>query len=148
MSASVSNKVNLSLLHPSTRNKVSRLMDLCRDRDDLPLLITAGFRSREEQDALYSLGRTEPGKIVTKAKGSEYASPHQWAIAVDFCSAKDGYNNEAFFMTVAELAESVGFEAGARWVNFRDLPHLQDADFKVADLKKQYGTLEKFLATW
>lgn len=41
-----------------------------------------GFRTFQEQDDLYSQGRTKPGKVVTRAKGGE--SPHNYGCATDW----------------------------------------------------------------
>lgn len=42
----------------------------------------SGYRSFEEQDALYAQGRTTPGDIVTNAKGGE--SAHNYGCATDW----------------------------------------------------------------
>lgn len=150
MAVAVSKKVPLSLLHPKTLLKVNALLDACRAKD-VPILITSGFRSAAEQDALYASGRTAPGRIVTNARGTDMASMHNWGLAVDYCknAPAQEYSDTKFFFAVADIAESVGFEAGARWVNFRDLPHLQDNQFGAVEaLKKKYGTLEAFQQTW
>jgi hypothetical protein len=47
------------------------------------------FRSIAEQDALYAKGRTEPGEVVTQAKGGQ--SPHNHGLAVDVCLCKPDY---------------------------------------------------------
>jgi peptidoglycan L-alanyl-D-glutamate endopeptidase CwlK len=147
MSVSVSAKANINLLHPKTAAKVAKLMELCRDKE-IPLLITDTLRNRADQDRLYAQGRSASGKIVTQAKYPD--SPHCWGIAADFCKNVKGheFDDSPFFSIVGELAESVGFDWGGRWTRFRDLPHLQDKDFDVTELKHTYGTLENFLKTW
>jgi len=109
MSAAVSQKVNINLLHPSFAAKISRLLELCRKKD-IPLLITCGLRTAEEQAKLYSQGRNgNLGAVVTNAQPMD--SAHNWGIAADFAkNAKDAYSDEAFFRTVGELAESCGME--------------------------------------
>ena len=46
------------------------------------VLITSGYRTKTEQDALYALGRTKVGKIVTNSKGGQ--SSHNFHIAIEF----------------------------------------------------------------
>lgn len=149
MSVAVSkNCAGVGVLHPSTAAKVAKLCDMVRDRDDLPVLITSTLRTAEEQDSLWSIGRNgKVGKPVTNCRYPD--SAHNWGIALDFCknSTKDAFTDETFFKIIGELAESCGMEWGGRW-KMRDLAHLQDTDFSVADLKKRYGTLEEFLKTW
>jgi len=149
MAVAINPKVNINQLSPSTAEKMARLLELCRAQD-IPLLITSGFRGKAEQDALYMKGRRGiPGEtIVTKVQYPD--SAHNWGVAIDFAkNAKDAYGDMGFFETVAEIAESVGFEAGIRWKTFKDPPHLQDNFYgSVADLKKKYGTPDAFFATW
>lgn len=45
------------------------------------MLNTDGYRSIEEQNALYAQGRTKPGNIVTNAKRGQ--SNHNYGIAFD-----------------------------------------------------------------
>lgn len=41
-----------------------------------------GIRTIAEQDALWAKGRTQPGPVVTSARGAE--SPHVWGCATDW----------------------------------------------------------------
>jgi len=147
MSVMVSPKVNINLLHPNFAAKVSRLLELARERD-IPLLLTSGLRSFEEQTKLYAQGRNgTPGPIVTNAQAGD--SAHNWGAAVDFCkNAKDAYSDDDFFRQVGELAESCGMEWAGRWTKFKELCHIQDADFSIAELKKKYKNLFDFQKTW
>lgn len=143
----------LSVLHPKTRTKVEKLMALCKDKG-LDLLITETLRTVEDQDKLYAQGRTAPGKIVTKCKGSEFASPHQWAVAIDFAKNKRGeeYSDNKFFKEVADIAKQCGMAAGIDFKNFPDAPHLEDPEFlpnnSTKTLKDKYKTPEEFFKTW
>ncbi|WP_442780551.1 M15 family metallopeptidase [Bacillus sp. Au-Bac7] len=47
------------------------------------VLITDGYLSYAEQDALYAQGRTKPGEIFTNANGGQ--SKHNFGIVVDYC---------------------------------------------------------------
>lgn len=95
---------------------------------------TDGFRSFEEQDALYDQGRTAPGYIVTNARGGQ--SYHNYGLAVDYALEVghqviwdieyDGNGNgRSDWFEVAQMAKELGFTWGGDWESFRDYPHLQ-----------------------
>jgi len=135
------------ILYPDMASKVNILIELCREKG-LPIKITDTVRTKAEQDHLYSIGRGIPGKVVTNAQWPD--SFHCWGLAVDFCKAIKGqeYNDDGFFTTVGELAETVGLEWGGRWTKFPDRPHLQYKGFTLKQLKFEFGTPDKFVASW
>lgn len=112
------------------------------------ILITDGFRSEREQDALYRKGRSDPGSIVTNAKGGE--SFHNYGLAIDFAlRTKDGDviwdmdydgngNGRADWMEVVSIAKRLGFTWGGDWASFPDYPHLQ-MDFGLSIRELQRG---------
>ncbi len=94
------------------------------------VLITSGYRTKSEQDALYALGRTKPGKIVTNNKGG--TSSHNFHIAIDFCPVDNKGNllwsDVKKFKQYAAVAKMCGFEWGGDWKKFPDQCHLQYKD--------------------
>ncbi len=119
-------------LHPTVHTVVEGLLKMCQDTG-IPILITCTFRSPEEQDELYTQGRTKPGKIVTNARGGY--SYHNYGLAFDFCVLKDGNpvwdlkvnvneNEIPDYNEVGELGESLGLEWGGAWPH-PDFPHFQ-----------------------
>ena len=142
---------DIKQLHPTLQKKIAELKTLC-EKEGLKLGIAECFRSVAEQDALYAKGRTAPGSIVTNAKGSTYSSQHQWGIAFDFFKNVKGheYDDASFFKRVGTLAKSIGLGWGGDWTSFVDRPHLYLPDWgsTTTKLKSQYGTFEKFKATW
>lgn len=140
-----------SLLHPVVRAAVERLEAECA-RQELKLLITDCTRTRAEQQALYAKGRTAPGGIVTNVQYP--SSAHNWGVAVDFCQNIRGqeYSDAAFFRNVATIAKGMGFTWGGDWTSFKDMPHLEWAEFMPGSstswLRKTYGDPESFRATW
>jgi peptidoglycan L-alanyl-D-glutamate endopeptidase CwlK len=138
-------------LHPRLQAKAEELKALCK-KEGLNIGIGECFRSVAEQDKLYAQGRTTPGNIVTNAKGSTYSSQHQWGIAFDFFKNVKGheYDDTAFFNKVGALAKSIGLAWGGDWKSPVDKPHLYLPDWgsTTTKLKNQYGTFEKFKATW
>jgi hypothetical protein len=85
--AKVDKRNKMIHLHPAFRKALAVLAEAL-DRRGMAALITDGFRSFAEQDALFAQGRTTRGKIVTKAKGGE--SNHNYGLAVDLYPVLDG----------------------------------------------------------
>lgn len=140
-------------LHPDLQPILAEFQKRCKAAG-LNVLITETFRTVAEQNALYAKGRTKPGKIVTRCKGTEYESPHQWGCAFDFCENVKGkeYANESFFRKCGKIGKDLGLFWGGDFRTFYDSPHLEYPRFIVNNstdsLKKKYGTPEKFIATW
>ncbi len=140
-----------TLLHPVVRAAVERLEAECA-RQELRILITDCTRTMAEQQALYAKGRTAPGGIVTNVQYPN--SAHNWGVAVDFCQNIRGqeYSDPAFFRNVATIAKGMGFTWGGDWKNFKDMPHLEWAEFMPGSstswLRRTYGTPEAFRETW
>lgn len=91
-----------------------------------PVTVFQGFRSFEEQNALYAQGRTKPGAIVTNAKGGD--SFHNYGVAVDIVFVVDGkpsWSQKHAWKTLGKVGKDHGFEWGGDWVGFVDLPHFQ-----------------------
>ncbi len=143
---------DISVLHPQLRKKSIELRKIC-EKNGLKIGIGECLRTVAEQDALYAKGRTQPGKRVTNARGSTYASQHQWGIAFDFYR-NDGtgaYNETGdFFNRVGALAKTIGLGWGGDWKSPVDKPHLYLPDWgsTTTILKQQYGTPENFMKTW
>jgi peptidoglycan L-alanyl-D-glutamate endopeptidase CwlK len=98
----------------------------------IPPLIYCGRRTMEEQTALYSLGRSAQGKIVTKARAGE--SYHNYGLAFDWVPLKISPKNPDLYVadwddeTAFRLGEHVGqsFELAAiSW----ETGHLQAAEY-------------------
>lgn len=133
--ASLTAKAELPTLYP----KVARMRDALVDRMAAighPIKVTGEYRSPADQDALYALGRTKPGKIVTNAKGGE--SFHNWRCAFDvvFLTA-NGISYEGPWEALGTEAEKIGLEWGGRFASFPDRPHLQyRAGYNLSDFQK------------
>ena len=120
--------------------------------------VTCGFRSVAEQDALYAMGRTSSGKIVTNAKGGY--SVHNYGLAFDFCLIIDGKHASwewlkdfdgdkvADWMEFVNLFKEYGYEWGGDWKSFKDRPHLQKTFGMTVEqlraLPKGKGTFSHF----
>lgn len=117
----------IATMHPMLAAEVLLLMNDIEPElpDNVTIRVTYGLRTFAEQDALYQLGRTKPGRIVTKAKAGQ--SMHQYGLAFDFCLLIDGkvsWNIDSNWLKVIEHFEKNGYESGHRW-KFKDSPHIQ-----------------------
>jgi peptidoglycan L-alanyl-D-glutamate endopeptidase CwlK len=136
------NAERLTKLHPKVRAMTEQWLAKL-ETAKREVLITAGYRTKAEQDSLYALGRTKPGKIVTNAKGGQ--SLHNYAVAIDFCPVDIKGNclwaDTKKFKDYAAVAKIVGFESGLDWKNFPDPPHLQFCDGHNLAYFQKGGTL-------
>jgi RHS repeat-associated protein len=112
-------------LHPAIRMKATEFVKQANvELEGTTIRIAQGFRTYEEQDAIYAQGRTTPGVIVTKSKGGE--SNHNFGLAFDIVGITNGkadYNLD--YKTLTEVGSSLGFEWGGNWKGFKDKPHFQ-----------------------
>ena len=133
--------VNLNL-----KPKVKRMMTAFlaeAQKQGIRLLVTQGYRSKEEQDAIYAQGRTTKGKIVTQAKGG--SSLHNFQVAFDvagFDGKKVYYNIN--WKKLGKIANEIGLEHGDR--GFVDLPHFQyRAGYSLKDFQTNKIDNNKFI---
>lgn len=143
---------DISMCHPRLQELAAQLTEECKKQG---LLIKIGecWRTVQEQDALYAQGRTQPGAVVTNARGSSYSSQHQWGIAFDFYrnDGKGAYNEDGdFFTRVGAAGKKLGLGWGGEWKSIVDKPHLYLPDWGSTTvlLKQQYKTPDDFKKTW
>lgn len=97
-------------------------------------LIYCGFRSFEEQSALFAKGRTAPGRIVTKAKAGE--SFHNYGLAFDWVPVKPTPKDSKMFTpdwedaTAYKVGEQAGHTFGLAAISW-ETGHLQDSRYKT-----------------
>ena len=82
------------------------------------LRITQGFRSMAEQEAVYDLGRTTNGHIVTEAAPGH--SLHNYGYAVDVADEQRGYKID--WTKLVKIASYCSLESGG----IGDLPHFEE----------------------
>lgn len=91
----------------------------------IQIKVVSGFRTYEEQDALYAKGRTASGDKVTNARGGY--SNHNFGIAFDvgvFAGSK--YLPESpKYKAIGVLGMELGLEWGGTWTSIVDEPHFQ-----------------------
>lgn len=126
---------SLDDLHPDVRDRVARWVALCKARG-VDVLVYCTFRSADEQDELYSQGRTKPGRIVTNARA--WSSWHNVRRAIDAVPVvfgkpdwsysdvnNDKVPDELWWQVMVEEADRVGLEWSGRWKRFPEYVHWQ-----------------------
>ena len=140
-------------LHPKLRDEA-----MCILKDIVGVLtsrawfiVTSTYRSTDEQQRLYNIGRTTPGRIVTNARpGHSY---HNYGLALDGALLIDGktiswdfekdWDNDrrADWFEVVQVFKEYGWEWGGDWKNFKDRPHFQKTfGKKITDLLQANST--------
>lgn len=109
-----------------------------------PIVITGEYRTFAEQDALYALGRTKPGTIVTNARGGD--SMHNWRCAFDVAFATPtGVSYDGPWNMVGAIGKILGLEWGNDWSSFKDKPHFQlTLGYTLDDFKQGKVDDQKF----
>jgi peptidoglycan LD-endopeptidase CwlK len=90
----------------------------------IKVILTSGPRPIAEQDRLYAMGRTKPGKIVTNARGGY--SWHNFGLAGDYAFVINGkvtWNGP--WAAFGKLARECGLEWGGDFKSIVDRPHVQ-----------------------
>lgn len=151
-------------LHPSIKVEVISLIDEVESGmpDNMKIRIVQGLRTIDEQNALYAIGRTKPGHIVTNAMGG--SSYHNYGLAIDFAIMYDKDSNGTFetlswdlsydgdkdnvsdWHEVVKVFKAAGFEWGGDWKTLKDYPHLQKSFGNTwKQLYAKYGE-QRFIA--
>lgn len=152
-------RVDWTHIYPDFRDLCFTLVANCQARG-ARYFATSGFRSPEDQEALWSIGRNEDGAvidpkaIVTKLRFGY----HNLGIAIDFTrdiSDKKGLQPShapADYEILAEEAEKLGLESGHRWKTLPDSYHVQlklsSKNISLSMLKGRYEQTGKVSSAW
>jgi peptidoglycan L-alanyl-D-glutamate endopeptidase CwlK len=138
---------NIDDLHPTVAKLCVAFIDACKQAG-IDIILTSTYRSIDEQNKLYAIGRTvrganpsvfrPMGATVTNAKGG--SSFHNYHLAFDFLPNLHGkpadWGDTATFTLCGEIGERCGLEWAGRWTTFRELAHLQfTGGLSLADLQ-------------
>lgn len=108
----------------------------------IKVIMTWGYRSVQEQDALYAMGRTKPGKKVTNARGGY--SWHNYGLAADYAFVIDGKVTwDGPWDVFGQIAGQCGLEWGGGWAKFTDRPHVQVTRGKTLAQMRQAAASRK-----
>lgn len=151
----------IELLHPKLRAEARSIYaEICQRLTGRAICRFAyTLRSFKEQDELYAIGRTTPGKIVTNAKGGQ--SYHNFGLALDIVLLKDTDKNGTFdtaswesnvdfdgdgkadWLEIVEIFKKNGWDWGGEW-RFNDPPHFQKTfGLSISTLLARYSTGKK-----
>lgn len=91
----------------------------------LDVFITCTRRTFEEQAALWAIGRSQPGRIVTYSTAG--TSKHEFGLAFDVAfKGKDLYPSDAkLWARLGAIGEECGLDWGGNFKKFKDKPHFQ-----------------------
>ena len=135
----------INLLNPKVKDLCKEHIKRFKEETGFTLLITSTYRSFEEQDQLYALGRTKKGTKVTNAKGGQ--SFHNFRVAYDVVPLVDGkaaWNRHDLFDKAGKIGESLGLEWGGRFKKLVDKPHFQYTQgMSLADFRAGKGVVIK-----
>lgn len=115
----------LKLVNPAI-GKIVEQMAEALDLESIQFRITQGFRTWAEQDALYAQGRSNPGEIITPARGGH--SWHNLGTAIDFAPMKNGQpvwnTSDPAWQRIIDTGKALGLTSGEDW-SHPDRPHFQ-----------------------
>ena len=123
---------DLNLLHSAFRPKVDAFIAAVQAAG-IDMLVTCGWRSNDEQTALYAQGRTAPGHIVTNAKAGQ--SAHNYGLAVDVVPLINGKccwdDKDPTWQQIGAIGQSCGMVwYGAPGAVLPETPHFQMPDWE------------------
>lgn len=134
-------ETNLATLTPAAQKLARLFVEKCnaalKSRGYVAKIIS-GTRSYAEQNRLYSIGRSKPGRKVTNARGGY--SNHNFGIAFDIgiFNGTSYISESPIYTELGMIGESVGLEWGGRWTSFKDEPHYQlKTGFTLAQLRER-----------
>ena len=118
---------------PSLADKIRQMEHMLKfENPPIYIRVVQGYRTVEEQDALYAIGRTTAGKVVTNCRGGH--SYHNFGLAVDVVPSQfapeqpyspDWNSSHPAWKKMQEAGQAVGLTSGATWRTFPDAPHFQ-----------------------
>ena len=127
-------------LLPVVQVKIKSWLSACKERG-IDVLVYCTYRDGKEQDALYAIGRTVKGKIVTNAKAGQ--SYHQYKVAWDCVPMMgnkplwSGAESTRQYKVMAEEANKFGIEWSGNWKgSLKETAHFQyTGGLKLSDLQ-------------
>lgn len=126
----------IKLLHPKVRSEAESIYDeICQTLSGRAMCRFAyTLRTFKEQQDLFEIGRSKPGKKVTNASAG--LSYHNYGLAIDIVLIIDGKNaswdiksdfdgdKKADWMEIVTIFKQYGWTWGGDW-KFTDYPHFE-----------------------
>ena len=145
------NETMLQPLEPVFASRVRKLLDYMAAQG-VPVLITQGLRTWEEQHALWLKGRRPDGTVVSKhdvvTKADAGHSHHNYGLAVDLCPDNTYLANlqldwnleHPAWKLLLEAAPRFELAEGRNWPSFPDNPHFYPIEIPA--------TCSQLIAAW
>jgi peptidoglycan L-alanyl-D-glutamate endopeptidase CwlK len=134
------NSIRRNGLIPEVWELCGEHIDACKEVG-IYLLITATFRTMDEQAALYARGRTAPGDIVTNAGPGE--SWHNYGRAYDVVPVMDGtpvWGDRNLFARAGQIGKNLGLVWGGDFRRITDRPHFEyHPNLTLKDMRRTGG---------
>ena len=137
----------LATLEPGFRVIVEDMISQL-EKEGIRCVAVSGRRTIHEQNELFAKGRDSEGniigKIVTRARGGQ--SPHNFGLACDVCPL-DANDNlwwnapDDVWHVIAIKAKELGLNDGYDFKSIKDSPHVESAQWKVAQALWKEGKL-------
>ncbi|MBX3479080.1 MAG: M15 family metallopeptidase [Caulobacter sp.] len=115
------NTVALKGLRPEAETAAAALIAAAR-REGVDLRLWSGYRSPEQQAALYARGRTAPGARVTSAKRSVHTTGLAFDVVI-YTNGKPDFDSPNY-QRVGAIGKSQGLVWGGDW-RTPDYPHFE-----------------------
>jgi peptidoglycan L-alanyl-D-glutamate endopeptidase CwlK len=121
----------IASLIPGAREVAREFLRRCRAAGN-DVRIISGTRTYDEQDALFAKGRSQPGRVVTNARGGY--SNHNFGIAFDIGIFFNGHYIDdvlteeevsRHYRAVSTLRGDLPLDWGGDWRSFQDEPHYE-----------------------
>lgn len=132
-------------LHPRVQEMARQFIANCKAAG-IDILITCTYRDAAEQNRLYAIGRTTPGRKVTNAKAGQ--SFHNYRLAFDVVPMRHGKpvwgtsgEDLKLWQRVGAIGVAVGLEWAGNWTRFKEYPHFQYTGGKPLSHFQNGGTL-------
>lgn len=142
----------ISLLHPSLRDEMTEIINKINKtlKSGAEVRIIQGLRGKDDQNLLYSYGRTKPGPRITNIQfGQSY---YNFGLAVDIALLVDGkvinwdlkssWDNDKVtdWMECVDIFDSYGWKWGGNWKSLKDYSHFEKTfDYACNDLLIKYN---------
>ena len=88
-------------------------------------IVTCTRRTQEEQDALWEIGRTKPGRKVTWTRNSYHLTGKAFDIVIMENGKPEWQVENPDWMRAGEIGESIGLEWAGRFKRCKEFPHFQ-----------------------
>lgn len=125
---------SITAMHPRLRSLYIQFDTLMRQAR-IDYIVTATYRSNEDQAALYASGRTVRGKIRTNAIPGQSAhnaldtigapASRAFDIAIFKHGKIDWDEKNPDWKRAGVIGKSIGLEWAGDWVTFKEYPHFQ-----------------------